>query len=112
MIYRIIIVKSSMADSRKKAHPVNLKLPELRHESDERPRSKELTDPPLLKKGLHKGLSQKEDDKTDKFGRLADIFEKSQAQFNHIFKQILHINDRQEAFNAAIMEHVPAFEQG
>ena len=60
-------------------NPINIKLPDLRHDSDDKSKERDLTDPPLLKKGNPKVPSNKEEERVDKFARLTDIFEKTQT---------------------------------
>ena len=55
-------------------NPINIKLPDLRHDSDDKSKERDLTDPPLLKKGNPKVPSNKEEERVDKFARLTDIF--------------------------------------
>ena len=40
--------------------------------------------------------------------KLVDIFEKTQSEFSHIYKQILAINERQDSFNAMMSQNMQA----
>ena len=68
-----------MAEYKKRPNPINIKLPDLRHDSEDKHKERDLTDPPLLKKGNLKMHTHKEEEKSDKFGKLTDIFEKTQT---------------------------------
>jgi len=38
--------------------------------------------------------------------KLVDIFEKTQTEFTHIYKQILSLTERQDSFNRTMLEYM------
>jgi hypothetical protein len=90
---------------KRKMEKINLKLPDLKRNEEEEDKERELTGPPILKKGNLKPISR-EGNKSDHWNKLIDIFEKTQTEFSLIYKQIFSITERQDSFYATMMEHI------
>ena len=86
-----------------------LKFPDINHPYEERSESKEkdLTDPPVLKKGNMKPLTHKNSNKESASNnKIADLIEKTQSEFAAICRQLITIQEKQEGFNNFIAEQM------